>query len=387
MTSDMIAHTEIDEGNSTTSSKEDLSGYDASSEFISSDSERDSDSEADPDRQPPRPGRDRHRTRGKSRFTLREQLLAKRSKLDRNSFSWGGSCVCSNRCYTKHYSLIWENRNRICRYRDEFEYRVFEKVYPVLSQLQIPRARREVIMQTYIDSKDYEVSSKSSLGTRNRSGKRQFERLQQNDVSSFPPSKCFLSSLPLEVQLQILRYCLTSSIPFLDFCFGYRFPPSELSYTTLKGQDDITLGILCTNRNLREHGLRILWQQNTFLYTRSDNFTLLNTDRLMKIPQITLFIRCLVIRQDCVWRATDVPRSRVMLERHPVRRLGYRASSLLCVASVSISCLQRPGRIFMSGLSAWGRHSDGGAIFPPRHPGRRTIGSTPQRVIGDGNQR
>lgn len=266
-----VVDTGIDADNAVVSSQGEDSEYDSSSDFIPSDDESEEDSGSD-------------------------------ALSDSSAGSDPGSPFPSHRYYPPHYSLCWENRSFIWwEFLEAFEYDVFEKTYPELSQLHIPRARREVIMMAYMKNRDSGVSSESIRGICSRSLEKGSECLQRNDISPSPPPKCFLNLLPLEVQLQILRYCLTSEAPFLDFCFGYRFAASELACTAFKGQDEVTLGILCTNRHFRALGLRTLWQQNTFLYTRSDEFTLLNTDRLMKLPQIT-YLRHLMIHQDCLSR-------------------------------------------------------------------------------------
>ena len=283
------------DADSALSSEAEDSAYDSSSDFIPSDDESDEDSN---------PGHRSHRPRGNPRDAVRIQTRAQRSnaRSDSSSESVSASPLPGRyRYYPTHYELCWENRGHISdEDREGFEYAVFEKTYPELSQFHIPRARREAIMMAYTDNRDSRVSSESMKSICSRSPENDSECIQRSDISPSPQPKCFFNLLPLEVQLQILQYCLTSEAPFLDFCFGYRFATSELACTVPKGQDNVTLGILSTNRHFRALGLRVLWQQNTFLYTRSDEFTLLNTDRLMQLPQIT-YLRHLVIHQDCLW--------------------------------------------------------------------------------------
>ena len=291
-----IGNNRIDKDSALDSSEEEDLEYDSSSDFIPSDDEPDEDA----GNHPPNPRYRRHSPRGNRKGVEQTQADAQRSVSRSVSpppyrFEWRDAYNPEN------YSLCWENRRFIFEeYREFFEYEVFKNTYPELSQLHIPRARCEVIMAAHVKSKDSKASSKTIRSICSGSPKNESESLQRTDFSSSPQPKCFLNLLPLEVQLQILGYCLISEAPFLDFCFGYRFAASELARTARKGQDDVTLGILSTNRHFRTQGLRILWQQNTFLYTRSDEFTLLNTDRLMTLPQITL-MRHLKIHQDCVW--------------------------------------------------------------------------------------
>ena len=304
----------IDEDSASDSSEGVDLEYESSSEFIPSDDEPEDESDGDPENDPPNPRHHRHRPRGIRRDIVRTQAHAQHPNSPRGPFFGKDMWLYSLRrlrYYPSHIPLRWENRSLIYNeYREVFEYEVFRRTFPELSELNIPRARREVIMM--MDNRDGIGSSTSVKNIWSGFSGKKSKCLQRNDISSSPQPKCFLSLLPLEVQVQILRYCLKSETPFLDFCFGYRFAASELANTAQKGQDDVTLGILCTNRHFRAQGLRILWQQNTFLYTRSDEFTLLNTDRLMKFSHIT-FIRDLIIHQDCVWRP-QMFYDRVMLD-------------------------------------------------------------------------
>ena len=309
---ELVVDNGIDEDSADDSSKGEDLEYESSSEFIPSDDESDDESDGAPENHPPNRRHHRNHPRGNRRDVVRTPPHAQHP----NGPSGALSCrdiwlyfLRKFRYYPANIPLRWENKDLIYNeYMEVFEYEVFKRTYPELSQLNIPRARREVIMMAYMDNRDSIGSSKRVENIRRKKS----ECLEREDIPPSPQPKCFLNLLPLEVQLQILRYCLISETPFLDFCFGYRFAASELAYTALKGQDDVTLGILCTNRHFRAQGLRILWQQNTFLYTRSDEFTLLNTDRLMNLSHTT-FIRDLIIHQDCVWRP-QMFYDRVMLD-------------------------------------------------------------------------
>ncbi|KAL8793170.1 MAG: hypothetical protein Q9195_004200 [Heterodermia aff. obscurata] len=275
MTPNPAVRTGIDEDDAVVSSEGEDLEYDSSSDFIPSDDESGETSRTHSSS----PGQHLHRPRSDRRDAggIEAHILWP----DAHSSSLPGNVIKPHwkyhYYYPEHYSLCWENRNHILlEYREIFEFQVFRNSYPELLQLNIPRARREVIMKAHMDNQGSRLSPRNNRSI--CSGSRE------------NPSECL-----------ILRYCLISEAPFLDFCFGYRFADSELASTAPKGQDDVTLGILYTNRYFRAQGLRILWQENTFLYTRSDEYTLLNTDQLMKLSQISS-MRHLVIHQDCVWR-------------------------------------------------------------------------------------
>ena len=302
--SELNLDTESDAVNAAVSSDEEDLEHDSSSDFVPSDEESDEESGEDTGSNPPNPGHQPRRHRVNLRDVVRRPACVRRSTAHSDSSSGSNPDFHSSgrpRYRPPHFSLCWENRHFIWRdYREIFEYEAFENIYPELSRRHIPRARCEAIMIAHMNNRDSRASSEKIRSICTRSYETEFECIPRND---FPPSaqpKCFLSLVPLEVQLQVLRYCLTSEKPFLDFCFGYRFAASAVASITLKGQDDVTLGILYTNRHFRAQGLRILWQENTFLYTRSDEFTLVNTDRLMTLPHVT-YIRHLIIHQDCIW--------------------------------------------------------------------------------------
>ena len=194
-------------------------------------------------------------------------------------------------------------------FREVFERKIFGKEHPRLAQLNIPRARCEVIMAAGEGRAKKEESLESSKVKPMESLDTALTSLQREDSA---PTAFRFTDLPLEVQLMILKYCLTTEAPLVDFCLGYLFPPSEYATRERSGQHDSSLAMLATNRLFREQGLQILWQHNRFLYTRSDEFTLLNTDILMKSSQIA-FLRHLTIHQDSIWQ----PRAfyhRVMLD-------------------------------------------------------------------------
>lgn len=88
-----------------------------------------------------------------------------------------------------------------------------------------------------------------------------------SDPSTLTPrSAVSLPRLPLEVQLCILRECLISQHPLLNF-------PSKVGevYYTVKdeprGQDDIGFGILSTCKLYHQEGRKILYANNDFVYT------------------------------------------------------------------------------------------------------------------------
>ena len=77
-----------------------------------------------------------------------------------------------------------------------------------------------------------------------------------------------LTSLPMELQLRILRSCHVTDAPFIDFNLGQKGPKAGYKRTQdeERSQDMVALEILWTNRLYRAEGLRILWQENSFLY-------------------------------------------------------------------------------------------------------------------------
>ncbi|KAG7008761.1 hypothetical protein G7Y79_00004g013450 [Physcia stellaris] len=81
-----------------------------------------------------------------------------------------------------------------------------------------------------------------------------------------PPSAVSLPRLPLEVQLCILRECLTSQNPLLNF----HWSGGEIYHTVKdepRGQDDIGFGILSTCKLYHQEGRKILYANNDFVYT------------------------------------------------------------------------------------------------------------------------
>ena len=77
-----------------------------------------------------------------------------------------------------------------------------------------------------------------------------------------------LPRLPLEIQMMVLRECLTSKTPLLD----YGAKPGGIQLTIVDepgGQDDICFGILGTCKLYHEEGLKVLYAQNRFSYTES----------------------------------------------------------------------------------------------------------------------
>ena len=205
----------------------------------------------------------------------------------------------------RYYEVVrrgrWQDREKILEEdREEFEYAWFGKAYPILAQLEIPAARRRAIMAVNLKGKGKKKSSKKGKEIGGTSSKHEIDVSQQNNPTLHPSGRTFLTLLPLEIQLQILRYCLTTEKSLIDFCFGYHFATSELSTDRNRGHNPLSPGILATNRHFRTLGLGLFWQENNFIYTRSDEYTLLDTNILMKLPQITQ-IRNLTIHQDSIW--------------------------------------------------------------------------------------
>ena len=207
----------------------------------------------------------------------------------------------------------WEDRRRVRQdERESFEDASFGDHYPSLSQLKIPAARRYAIMAARkTRSREKEMSQRDVASCKEVSD-HQSDLSAQGNITTACPAGPHLSLLPLEIQTLILKYCLTTETPFIDFCFGYRIAASEISADEPRGQDSVSLAVLATNRQFRAVGLKILWQENNFLFTRSDEFTLLNTDILMSRPQITL-LRHMILHQDSIW-PTHMFYDRVMLD-------------------------------------------------------------------------
>jgi len=74
-----------------------------------------------------------------------------------------------------------------------------------------------------------------------------------------------LSSFPTELQLHILRACLISNVPLINFgnLELQREPSSE---DTSLGQDQINLSVLATCRLYRTEGWKIFWEENEFMF-------------------------------------------------------------------------------------------------------------------------
>ncbi|KAL8796787.1 MAG: hypothetical protein Q9195_000870 [Heterodermia aff. obscurata] len=74
-----------------------------------------------------------------------------------------------------------------------------------------------------------------------------------------------LPGLPLEIQLLVLRECLTSKTPLLNH--GKKPGGTHLTITNEpRGQDDICFAILATCKIYRDEGLKILYAYNHFTY-------------------------------------------------------------------------------------------------------------------------
>ena len=307
MTSTLAPDTDSEKNYLTMSSKEEEPGDDSSSDFILSSTE--SGDELDDGSQSPR-GRtyELPKSRARSR-TPSWPSFEDCTRLDTERGKWKDK-------EKRHYRKIvrqanWKDLSRIRRdEREAFENASFGKQYPTLSQLRIPAARRRVIMA----AQETRRREKETLLRKSTSCKeadvQESNQSARSTMSS--PARPSLTLLPLEIQETILRYCLTTETPFIDFCFGHRFAASEISADGSHGQDCVSLALLATNRHFRAVGLGLMWQNNNFLYTRSDEFTLLNTDTLMSLPQIT-FIRHLTLHQDSIW-PYQIFYDRVMLE-------------------------------------------------------------------------
>ena len=79
-----------------------------------------------------------------------------------------------------------------------------------------------------------------------------------------------LPTLPLEIQLQVLKLCLTTATPFIDF--GYSQPlPTFITFRTVKnerrGQKEVNFALLGVSPSYRAEGLKILWRDNQFIYS------------------------------------------------------------------------------------------------------------------------
>ena len=307
MTSTPAPDTNSEENYPTIPSEEEDLGDDSSSDPILSNSE--SDDELDDGLQSPRgrtdespKSRARSRTPSLPNFEGCTRLNAEREK-------WKDKVE-------RHYRKIvrqanWEDLSRIRPdEREAFEDASFGKQYPTLSQIKIPAARRHAIMAAQETSR----RGKAMLQRNSTSCKEADEQGSNQSARStiYSPARPSLTLLPLEIQGTILKYCLTTETPFIDFCFGHRFAASEISADGPHGQDCVSLALLATNRHFRAVGLGLIWQHNNFLYTRSDEFTLLNTDTLMSLPQIT-FLRHLTLHQDSIW-PYQIFYDRVMLE-------------------------------------------------------------------------
>ena len=216
----------------------------------------------------------------------------------------------------RHYRKIvrqakWKDLSRIRRdEREAFENASFGKQYPFLSQLKIPAARGRAIMAAQETRKKEKEMLERSIASCKKADDQESNRSAQSTTCS--SAQPYLTLLPVEIQETIVKYCLTTKTPFIDFCFGRRFAASEISTDAPHGQDCVSLPLLATNRHFRAVGLRIMWQNNNFLYTRSDEFTLLNTSTLMSLPQITSR-RHLTLHQDSIW-PYQIFYDRVMLE-------------------------------------------------------------------------
>ena len=201
--------------------------------------------------------------------------------------------------------------------RDRDKKLIFDKVFPDLRCLHIPAARCHVIMQAYQaqgenteETLDFSNKVDASAGQRCSTGN---ELVSTRRPSSTAPTVFRWMLLPLELQVQILRYHLTTDAPLIDFCFKNAFPLSKIRKRQRYGQRDLWQAILFTCRHLRTLGVPILGRENTFIYTQSDEFTLLNTNPFMKLSHNS-FIRKMTIHQDSVPQGYTWFRERILLD-------------------------------------------------------------------------
>ena len=81
--------------------------------------------------------------------------------------------------------------------------------------------------------------------------------------TSFPTTR-----LPLELQLRVLRFCLVTNKPILDFASSlFSTRRRTRSNRRLTSQNETLLAVLSTCRLYRAEGWRILLQNNPFVYT------------------------------------------------------------------------------------------------------------------------
>ena len=90
-----------------------------------------------------------------------------------------------------------------------------------------------------------------------------------------PPSPSFpVARLPLELQLRVLRFCLITNKPIIDFASSlFSTRRRTRSSRRLTSQNETLLAVLSTCRLYRAEGWRILLQNNPFVYT-SDGGTI-----------------------------------------------------------------------------------------------------------------
>lgn len=316
MTSTQVPDTDYEENDSIVSSEEEDLPYEPLSDFIPSSTESDEEQDDEPQSRqrstrsptPYLPSLEERPAWWNSDWVKQAQL---HGTWDAKRLKW--KIKRASRYKKMYRQARWEDRRHVRPdEREPFEDASFGDQYPNLSQLKIPAARRYAIMAAQeTRSREKEISQRDAASCKEPSNHHSGLTARGN-ITTACPARPQLSLLPLEVQALILKYCLTAETPFIDFCFGYRFAASEISSEEPRGQDCVSLAMLATNRHFRAMGLEILWQENNFLYTRSDEFTLLNTNILMSRPQITL-LRHLTIHQDSVW-PTHMFYDRVMLD-------------------------------------------------------------------------
>jgi hypothetical protein len=103
--------------------------------------------------------------------------------------------------------------------------------------------------------------------------------------------KHHLPTLPVEIQLQILKYAMTSKFPIIDpLC---KLDRDTLSLTEKARGNEIAIGFLATCKAFHVEGTRHLWCNNTFTFTNPYallNFANLSLEHRKHIKHINLRI-------------------------------------------------------------------------------------------------
>ncbi|KAK3688273.1 hypothetical protein B0T22DRAFT_439830 [Podospora appendiculata] len=132
-----------------------------------------------------------------------------------------------------------------------------------------------------------------TFGLDNSASPTQFRRRTRSSTGSMfsVERNARLPTLPVEVQLQILEYSLTSKYPIMD-------PLSKLKEDNMTVDEkirgnQIAIGFLATCKAYSVEGTRFLWNNNTFVFTCHDslrNFACLKFELRSQIKQISLRI-------------------------------------------------------------------------------------------------